>query len=134
VLPHAPQVNQLGESSRLSRTVTPVVLGVGVGEGEGKGVGVGEGLGAGAGTGVGDATGAGVGDGEAARAGALAARWLPPQPMIVNDVAASTKKRESANRLVRKKSSWGSAWRSGVLQHSNLELAQLDYAGNLKLL
>jgi hypothetical protein len=45
LLPHAPQVSQLFESSILSITVGPPV--VGVGEGEGVGVGVGDGVGPG---------------------------------------------------------------------------------------
>jgi hypothetical protein len=77
VLPHAPQVSQLVESSTLSITVLLGVLGVG----EGVGVGVGDGLGLAEVVGVGE----GVGDGFAASDGlvALLATMLPPQPVTM---------------------------------------------------
>lgn len=66
VFPHAPQVNQLGESSTLFRTVVLA--------GEPEGVGEGEGDGAGAGVGVGDALAMGVPP--------LVDEVFPPQPLI----------------------------------------------------
>ena len=108
VLPHAPQVSQLVESSTLSITVLFGVLGVGDGEGAGVGAGVGVGVGVGDGPGLAELVGVGegVGDGFAARDGLveLFATMLPPQPvMMVNVMNARTKPSKATDEWLQRK-------------------------------
>lgn len=74
VFPHAPQVNQLGESSTLLRTVLLEGVAEGVGEGEAAGLGVG----------LGDGAGLGAGDALAMGAPVPVDEGFPPQPLKAN--------------------------------------------------